>query len=153
MEHSLKTYFRYKRGYYESWRIQIISTGNWISSSRGDHFSASFIKASLFYISFAQNYIKKTNYIKRIIQHPAIAECCVLGLPDKDYGDAVSAIIVAEEALKKERERDSKPALTLKELCDWAKEKLAPYKVLIQCHMSVFIFIYEITLKLGKVSF
>ncbi|WCJ40802.1 Malonate--CoA ligase [Euphorbia peplus] len=64
-----------------------------------------------------------------LLEHPEVAECCVLGLPDKDYGDSVSAIIVVEEALKKKRERDSKPALTLEELCEWAKEKLAPYKI------------------------
>ncbi|XP_065866149.1 probable CoA ligase CCL8 [Euphorbia lathyris] len=64
-----------------------------------------------------------------LLEHPVVAECCVLGLPDKDYGDSVSAIIVVEEALKKKRERDSKPSLTLEELCEWAKEKLAPYKL------------------------
>lgn len=58
-------------------------------------------------------------------------ECCVLGLPDKDYGEAVCAIIVPEEGKKREREEDSKPAITLEELCEWAKDKLAPYKVLL----------------------
>ncbi|KAJ4718092.1 Malonate--CoA ligase [Melia azedarach] len=63
-----------------------------------------------------------------LLEHPAVAECCVLGLPDKDYGDAVTAIIVLEEG-KKELEDKSKPVLSLPELCSWAKDKLAPYKL------------------------
>ncbi|KAF2301194.1 hypothetical protein GH714_020762 [Hevea brasiliensis] len=63
-----------------------------------------------------------------IWDYPAVAECCVLGLPDKDYGDAVCAIVVLEEAEKRKREEELKPALILEELCEWAKGKLAPYK-------------------------
>lgn len=63
------------------------------------------------------------------VQHPDIAECCVLGLPDKDYGEAVSAIVVLESETKGKQE-DSNSALSLEELCTWAKDKLAPYKVL-----------------------
>ncbi|KAK3219867.1 hypothetical protein Dsin_013837 [Dipteronia sinensis] len=64
-----------------------------------------------------------------LLEHPAIAECCVLGLPDKDYGDAVSAIIVPEEEAKKKQAEQSKPVMSLEELCSWAKDKLAPYKL------------------------
>lgn len=64
-----------------------------------------------------------------VFQHPEVAECCVLGLPDKDYGDAVCAIIVPEEGAKRKRLEESKPVMSLEELCSWAKEKLAPYKV------------------------
>lgn len=63
------------------------------------------------------------------LQHPAVSECCVLGLPDKTYGEAVTAIIVPEAELKKRREEELKPAISLEELCTWAKERLAPYKV------------------------
>lgn len=63
------------------------------------------------------------------MQHPAISECCVLGLPDKTYGEAVTAIIVPNMEIKTSREKESKPAITLDELRSWAKEKLAPYKV------------------------
>lgn len=58
-----------------------------------------------------------------------MAECCVLGLPDKDYGEAVCAIIVPNADAKQKRAEECKPAITLSELCSWAKDKLAPYKV------------------------
>lgn len=53
----------------------------------------------------------------------------MLGLPDKDYGEVVCAIVVPEVEVKRRRDEELKPALTLHELSDWAKEKLAPYKV------------------------
>jgi malonyl-CoA/methylmalonyl-CoA synthetase len=46
-----------------------------------------------------------------------------LGLPHKEYGEIVGAIIVPEA------DEESKPALSLEELSTWAKDKLAPYKV------------------------
>ncbi|EOA30153.1 hypothetical protein CARUB_v10013261mg [Capsella rubella] len=64
-----------------------------------------------------------------LLEHPTVAECCVLGLTDKDYGEAVTAIIVAETEAKKRSEDESKPVMTLEELCGWAKDKLAPYKL------------------------
>lgn len=65
-----------------------------------------------------------------------------MGLPDKDYGDAVSAIIVLEEKAKRDQEK-SKPVLSLQELCTWAKDKLAPYKVLLLDHLSIcFLFLF-----------
>ncbi|KAM7254659.1 hypothetical protein ACFE04_004039 [Oxalis oulophora] len=63
-----------------------------------------------------------------LLEHPIVAECCVLGLPDKDYGDAVTAIIVPSEEAKK-KDENSKPVLSLEELRAWAKDKLAPYKL------------------------
>ncbi|KAI3671575.1 hypothetical protein L1987_87314 [Smallanthus sonchifolius] len=64
-----------------------------------------------------------------LLEHPAISECCVLGLPDKTYGEAVTAIVVPNAEIKKIRENDLQPAITLDELCSWAKQKLAPYKI------------------------
>nr|GMC78193.1 Malonate--CoA ligase [Ipomoea batatas] len=64
-----------------------------------------------------------------LLEHPAISECCVLGLPDKDYGEAVCAIVVPEAELKQKLELESRSVLTLQELSAWAKEKLAPYKI------------------------
>ncbi|MBA0663776.1 hypothetical protein Goklo_003866 [Gossypium klotzschianum] len=63
-----------------------------------------------------------------LLQHPYIAECCVFGLPDKDYGEAVSAIVVLDSEQKRKQE-ESNSAFSLEELCNWAKDKLAPYKL------------------------
>ncbi|KAK2432522.1 AMP-dependent synthetase and ligase family protein [Trifolium repens] len=60
-----------------------------------------------------------------IVEHPTVSECCVLGLPDKDYGEIVCAIVVP--ATKQDKE--SKSALSLEEVSTWAKSKLAPYKI------------------------
>ncbi|CAN1215569.1 Probable CoA ligase CCL8 [Linum perenne] len=60
-----------------------------------------------------------------LLEHPSVRECCVLGLPDKDFGEAVSAIIVLTEECNKE----PKGAITLEGLREWAKDKLAPYKL------------------------
>ncbi|KZV26078.1 malonate--CoA ligase [Dorcoceras hygrometricum] len=64
-----------------------------------------------------------------LLEHPTISECCVLGLPDKTYGEAVCAIIVPNPGLRKQDEEETRPALTLGELSIWAKERLAPYKI------------------------
>lgn len=64
-----------------------------------------------------------------LLQHPTVSECCVLGLPDKDYGEAICAIVIPDAEIKKKRDEELKPALTLEELTTWAKERLAPYKV------------------------
>jgi malonyl-CoA/methylmalonyl-CoA synthetase len=63
--------------------------------------------------------------IRTFLQHPTVSECCVLGLPDKDYGEIVCAIVVP--ATKQDKE--SKSALSLEEVSTWAKSKLAPYKI------------------------
>ncbi|KAM1011308.1 hypothetical protein ACFX13_047416 [Malus domestica] len=64
-----------------------------------------------------------------LLQHPAVEECCVLGLPNKDYGEAVCAIIVPEVETKRKQREELKPAISLEELSFWAKDKLAPYKI------------------------
>lgn len=51
--------------------------------------------------------------------HPAVAECAVVGIADAEWGERVSAVV----ELKGDR------ALALDELQRWAKERLAPYKV------------------------
>lgn len=53
----------------------------------------------------------------------------MLGLPDNTYGEVVCTIIVPDAEVKRKREEEMMPALSLEELSTWAKEKLAPYKV------------------------
>ncbi|XAR50655.1 Long-chain-fatty-acid--CoA ligase [Bertholletia excelsa] len=64
-----------------------------------------------------------------LLEHPSVSECCVLGLPDTDYGEAVCAIIVPDAEIKKKQQEELRPALSLEELCSWAKDRLAPYKL------------------------
>jgi malonyl-CoA/methylmalonyl-CoA synthetase len=51
--------------------------------------------------------------------HPAVAECAVVGLQDRDWGERVAAAV----------ELQNGAILSLEELQHWAKTVLAPYKV------------------------
>jgi len=52
-------------------------------------------------------------------EHPAVAECAVVGLPDPEWGERVAAAVVLNDG----------DALDLPSLRIWAKELLAAYKV------------------------
>ena len=54
-----------------------------------------------------------------LLEHPAIRECAVVGLPDPDWGQRVTAAVVLEKGAE----------LDLSTLRSWAKEHLAVYKV------------------------
>ncbi|KAK1289511.1 Malonate--CoA ligase [Acorus calamus] len=70
-----------------------------------------------------------------LLEHPDVLECCVLGLPDKIYGDAVTAIIVPDADVKRRRDQEFKPAMSLEELQEWSKDKLAPYKIPVRLYL------------------
>jgi 2-aminobenzoate-CoA ligase len=56
-----------------------------------------------------------------LLQHDAVAECCVVGLPDPERGQLVTAYVVLRDGLS--------PAPELAaELQDFAKQQIAPYK-------------------------
>ena len=52
-----------------------------------------------------------------IREHPAVADCAVVGLPDDELGERIAAAIVATDPID--------PA----SLRSWLKERLAPYKI------------------------
>ena len=56
-----------------------------------------------------------------LLEHPAVAECGVVGLPDEERGQVVSAFIV----LRPEAKGDE---ALVKELQEWVKARIAPYK-------------------------
>jgi malonyl-CoA/methylmalonyl-CoA synthetase len=52
-------------------------------------------------------------------EHPAVAECAVVGLPDAEWGERVAAAVVLKDG----------DALDLPSLRTWAGESLAPHKL------------------------
>ncbi len=58
--------------------------------------------------------------------HPAVRECAVVGLPDPEWGERIAVAIELRDG----------SGLTLEELRDWARERLAPYKLPRQLHCT-----------------
>ena len=60
-----------------------------------------------------------------IAQHPAVAQCAVIGIPRREWGEAVHAVVM----------RKPGAAVTGDEIIDFCKERIAHYK----CPRSVHV--------------
>lgn len=55
-----------------------------------------------------------------LIEHPSIADVCVVGVPDVTWGQKIAALIV---------NKNPKEPITLPELTAWCDERIAPYQI------------------------
>lgn len=65
-------------------------------------------------------------------EHPDIAECAVVGLPDPEWGERVAAAVVLRPTVPPSGHgypEPAGPALSLEDLRNWARSRLAPYKL------------------------
>ncbi|TWU24835.1 Long-chain-fatty-acid--CoA ligase [Novipirellula galeiformis] len=54
-----------------------------------------------------------------LLDHPAITQCAIVGLPDDTWGEAVAAAVVLKHS----------QALELESLRGWCKDRISPYKI------------------------
>jgi fatty-acyl-CoA synthase len=55
-----------------------------------------------------------------LYQHPGIAECCIIATRDDYRGETVKAVVVRRLGV---------PEVSAQDIVDWAREKMAAYKI------------------------
>ena len=74
-----------------------------------------------------------------LLEHPAIAEVAVLGLPDEEYGEQVAAVLALKQQAWQAQEQDAQQqqqpgtgeggGLSLAALREWAAPRLPRYEL------------------------
>ena len=59
-----------------------------------------------------------------LLEHPGIAECAVVGVPDESWGEMVAVAIVPRPSAA-----GTGNAITLEQLRAWCRERLSPYRI------------------------
>ncbi|MEW5911575.1 MAG: acyl-CoA synthetase [Thermodesulfobacteriota bacterium] len=96
-------------GWYRTGDVVVVEKGVYRVMGRS---SVDIIKTGGFKVSALE--IEET-----LREHPAVLDCAVVGTPDEEWGQRVSAAVVLRPGA----------SLDLEGLRAWAKERLAPYKV------------------------
>ncbi|MCG6918501.1 MAG: acyl-CoA synthetase [Deltaproteobacteria bacterium] len=99
----------FRHGWFSTGDIAVVEKGNYRILGRK---STDIIKTGGYKVSALE--------IEEVLRsHPAIKECAVIGIEDREWGERVGAALILQKG------KD----LTLGELRTWGKKRLAPYKV------------------------
>jgi malonyl-CoA/methylmalonyl-CoA synthetase len=104
-----ETQASFRHGWFSTGDFAVVEKGNYRILGRK---STDIIKTGGYKVSALE--------IEEVLRtHPAIKECAVIGIEDREWGERVGAALILQ------RGKD----LTLEELRTWGKKRLAPYKV------------------------
>ncbi len=110
-------YWNRERATREAFRDGWFRTGDTVS--RSDGIFTILGRQSIDILKSGGEKISALEIESTLLDHPAIAECAVIGVSDPDWGQRVTAVVVLT----------ADASLDLEPLRTWAKERLAAYKV------------------------
>jgi malonyl-CoA/methylmalonyl-CoA synthetase len=98
----------FREGWFRTGDVAVVEDGSYRLLGRS---SVDIIKTGGYKVSALE--------IEEVIrEHPSVSDCAVVGVPDEDWGERVAV----------EVELRAGTSLTLDELRDWMRDRLAPYK-------------------------